>query len=61
MQFIRFLLDDKTIEEVFTALTKIPTEMDLTWNFSETKSSKKMAKRPLYSMMKMRKAKLVRY
>ena len=37
MQFIRFLLDDKTIEEVFTALTKIPTEMDLTWNFSEIK------------------------
>lgn len=37
MQFIRFLLDDKTIEEVFTALTKIPTEMKLTWNVSEIK------------------------
>jgi len=37
MQFIRFLLDDKSIEEVFTALTKIPTEMDLTWNFGELK------------------------
>ena len=37
MQFIRFLLDDKSIEEVFTTLTKIPTEMDLTWNFSEIK------------------------
>ena len=37
MQFIRFLLDDKTIEEVFTALTKIPTEMKLTWNFGEIK------------------------
>jgi len=37
MQFIRFLLNDKTIEEVFTALTKIPTATDLTWNFSEIK------------------------
>jgi len=37
MQFIRFLLNDKTIEEVFTALTKIPIEMGLTWNFSEIK------------------------
>jgi|GEM_PF-4120001 len=37
MQFIRFLLDDKTIEEVFTALTKIPTEMKLTWSFREIK------------------------
>ena len=37
MQFIRFLLDDKSIEEVFTALTKIPTEMNLTWNFGEIK------------------------
>ena len=37
MQFIRFLLNDKTIEEVFTALTKTPIEMDLTWNFSEIK------------------------
>ncbi|KAF7767434.1 hypothetical protein PUND_a3410 [Pseudoalteromonas undina] len=35
MQFIRFLLDDKTIEEVFTALTKIPTEMELKWAFRE--------------------------
>ena len=37
MQFIRFLLDDKSIEEVFTALTAIPTEMKLTWGFSEIK------------------------
>ena len=37
MQFIRFLLDDKTIEEVFTALTRIPTEVTLAWNFSEIK------------------------
>ena len=37
MQFIRFLLDDKTIEEVFTALNSIPTEMKLAWNFSEIK------------------------
>ena len=37
MQFIRFLLDDKTIEEVFTALNAIPTEMKLTWGFSEIK------------------------
>ncbi len=37
MQFIRFLLDDKTIEEVFTALNAIPTEMTLTWGFSEIK------------------------
>jgi len=37
MQFIRFLLDDKTIEEVFTALTAIPTEVTLAWNFSEIK------------------------
>ncbi|TMP57105.1 hypothetical protein CWB77_17275, partial [Pseudoalteromonas sp. S1610] len=35
MQFIRFLLDDKSIEEVFTALTKIPTEMELKWAFRE--------------------------
>ena len=37
MQFIRFLLDDKTIEEVFTALTAIPTAVKLTWNFGEIK------------------------
>ncbi|NIZ05858.1 hypothetical protein HCZ11_09590, partial [Pseudoalteromonas sp. HF66] len=37
MQFIRFLLDDKTIEEVFTALTAIPAEVKLSWNFSEIK------------------------
>ena len=37
MQFIRFLLDDKTIEEVFTALTAIQTEMKLTWSFREIK------------------------
>jgi len=37
MQFIRFLLDDKTIEEVFTALTAIPAEVKLAWNFSEIK------------------------
>ncbi|TMP14828.1 hypothetical protein CWC02_17480, partial [Pseudoalteromonas sp. S2721] len=37
MQFIRFLLDDKTIEEVFTALTRIPTDVKLAWNFSEIK------------------------
>ena len=37
MQFIRFLLDDKTIEEVFSALAEIPTEMKLTWGFSEIK------------------------
>ncbi|WP_166379645.1 tetratricopeptide repeat protein, partial [Pseudoalteromonas sp. Z9A4] len=37
MQFIRFLLDDKTIEEVFTALTAIPPEMKLTWSFGEIK------------------------
>ncbi|MEM5546059.1 tetratricopeptide repeat protein [Pseudoalteromonas fuliginea] len=37
MQFIRFLLDDKTIEEVLSALAEIPTEMKLTWGFSEIK------------------------
>ena len=37
MQFIRFLLDDKSIEEVFTALNAIQSEMKLTWNFGEIK------------------------
>jgi len=37
MQFIRFLLDDKTIEEVLTALTAIPTELKLAWSFREIK------------------------
>ncbi|WP_226894561.1 tetratricopeptide repeat protein [Pseudoalteromonas aliena] len=37
MQFIRFLLDDKSIEEVFIALNAIPTEMKLTWGFREIK------------------------
>tara|TARA_R110001606_G_C15374313_1_gene649838 strand:+ start:480 stop:2444 length:1965 start_codon:yes stop_codon:yes gene_type:complete len=37
MQFIRFLLNDKTTEEMFTALTAIPKEMELTWGFSEIK------------------------
>lgn len=37
MQFIRFLLEDKTIEEVFAALTVIPTEMKLTCGFREIK------------------------
>ncbi|WP_394193332.1 tetratricopeptide repeat protein [Pseudoalteromonas atlantica] len=37
MQFIRFLLDNKTIEEVFTALNAIPTEMTLAWGFREIK------------------------
>ncbi|AQP99754.1 hypothetical protein B0W48_08075 [Pseudoalteromonas aliena] len=37
MQFIRFLLDDKSIEEVFIALNAIPTEMKLKWGFEEIK------------------------
>ncbi|ATG79134.1 tetratricopeptide repeat protein [Pseudoalteromonas sp. 1_2015MBL_MicDiv] len=37
MQFIRFLLNDKTIEEVFAALTAIPAEMELEWGFREIK------------------------
>jgi len=37
MQFIRFLLNDKTIEEVFAALAAIPAEMKLKWSFREIK------------------------
>ncbi|TMN94233.1 tetratricopeptide repeat protein [Pseudoalteromonas sp. S558] len=37
MQFIRFLLNDKTIEEVFAALAAIPAEMELDWSFREIK------------------------
>jgi len=35
MQFIRFLLADRTIKEVFNALVKIPKEIKLSWQFSE--------------------------
>lgn len=37
MQFIRFLLNDKSIEEVFIALNAIPAEMELEWSFREIK------------------------
>ncbi|CAM3016034.1 hypothetical protein [Pseudoalteromonas distincta] len=37
MQLIRFLLNDKTIEEVFAALAAMPAEMKLTCGFREIK------------------------
>lgn len=38
MEFLRFLLDDKTIEDVFTKIDAIPTDVEINWGFSEIKA-----------------------